>query len=76
MDSESKLFAMVINRPQKSPLARKVEYYSGILTFVIKQTYFGLRQGLHMIEKFLNKEVFLEKSLRIKSDFKSAGKLP
>ena len=31
-------------------------------------------QGSHMLEKYLNLEGFLEKSLKIKSDLKSTGK--
>ena len=32
------------------------------------------RQGSHMLEKYLNLEGFLEKSLKIKSALKSTGK--
>ena len=35
----------------------------------------GLLQGLHRLEKYLNLEGFLEKSLKIKSALKSTGKL-
>ena len=31
-------------------------------------------QALHMLEKYLNLEAFLEKSLKIKSALKSTGK--
>ena len=33
-----------------------------------------LYQGLHRLEKYLNLEAFLEKSLKIKSALKSPGK--
>ena len=33
-----------------------------------------VNQGLHRLEKYLNLEGFLEKSLKIKSAFKSIGK--
>ena len=35
----------------------------------------GELQGSHRLEKYLNLEVFLEKSLKIKSALKSTGKL-
>ena len=33
-----------------------------------------IRQGLHRLEKYLNLEDFLEKSLKIRSALKSTGK--
>ena len=41
----------------------------------IGKLYAIITQGLHRLEKYLNLESFLEKSLKIKSALKSTGKM-
>ena len=43
--------------------------------FKISVSIFGYLQDSHRLEKYLNLEGFLEKSLKIKSSIKSTGKI-
>ena len=51
-------------------------FYIYFLKLASAVNFFLLLQGLHRLEKYLNLEGFLEKSLKIKFALKSTGKSP
>ena len=54
-----------------SPTLTSMKFWPGASKCFLSPT--GGHQGLHRLEKYLDLEGFLEKSLKIKSAFKSTG---
>ena len=63
-----KTFQQTTKNMQNVPICKEYMYTQ------TKQRVIFLYQGLHMLEKYLNLEGFLEKSLKIKNALKSTGK--